>query len=462
MKLQFCGAAQTVTGSCHLLSLENGFNLLLDCGLYQGEDDAFGDFNKQWYFKPEEIDVLILSHAHIDHCGRIPKLVADGFKGKIYCTSATRDLASIMLMDSARIQESDAEYESRKFKKTQKPLYTESDVKDCLKQFRSVEYDNWFGVGENIKVFFSDAGHILGAACVTLKINENGKETLLGFSGDIGRYNRPILKDPEPMPALDYFICESTYGGKVHEETPESDEHFFKIIQDTCVVKGGKLIIPAFSLGRTQELLYRLDKLYTAGDLKNIPVYVDSPLAMNATQIFIMHPECFDDEIHQYMRQDENPFGWNNMHYVKDANQSKSLNESEEPCIIIAASGMANAGRVKHHLFHQLHKPENTVLIVGYCAQGTLGQQLVDKPETVNIFHQEIKVLANIEVMSSMSAHADQPELLQFIANQQPDKLKKIFLVHGEIKKQEAYKAALLQKQYKSVEIPSLGEVFEL
>jgi metallo-beta-lactamase family protein len=462
MKLQICGAAQTVTGSCHLLTLENNFKVLLDCGLYQGHEDELEDFNSQWFFNPSEIDILILSHAHIDHSGRIPKLVKDGFRGKIYCTSATRDLAAIMLLDSAKIQESDAEYEARKFKKPQKPLYTQIDAKNCLKHFICTEYDNWFSVNDSIEVLFSDAGHILGSATVALKIKENGKETLLGFSGDIGRYNRPILNDPAPMPALDYFICESTYGGKTHEETPESDEHFLKIIYDTCVSKGGKLIIPAFSIGRTQEILYRLDKMYTSGKLQNINVYVDSPLAMNATEIFVIHPECFDDEIHEYMQKDENPFGWNNMHYVKDANQSKALNTSTEPCIIIAASGMANAGRVKHHLFHQLDKPQNTVLIVGYCAQGTLGQKLVDKPESVNIFHQEIKVRATIEVMSSMSAHADQPELLQFISNQHPDKLQKIFLVHGEIKKQEVYKAALLTKQYKSVEIPSLGEIFEL
>jgi metallo-beta-lactamase family protein len=462
MELKICGAAQTVTGSCHLLTLENGFKILLDCGLYQGHEDLLEDFNHQWYFNPAEIDVLILSHAHIDHCGRIPKLVKDGFKGSIYCTSATRDLTAIMLLDSAHIQESDAEYESRKFKKLIKPLYTQIEAKYCLRHFRCVEYDNWFHVNENVKVLFSDAGHILGSATVTLKIKEQNKETIFGFSGDIGRYNRPVLKDPFPMPELDYLICESTYGGKTHEETPESDEHFLKIILETCIKKRGKLIIPAFSIGRTQELLYRLDKLYSSGKIENVKVFVDSPLAMNATEIFIMHPECFDDEIFQFMQNDSNPFGWNNMEYVKSAEQSKLLNISEEPCIIIAASGMANAGRVKHHLFHQLHKSENTVLIVGYCAQGTLGQKLVDKPETVEIFHQEIRVRANIEVMSSMSAHADQPELLQFISNQDVSKLKKIFLVHGEIKKQEAFKTALLEKKYQSVEIPSLGDTYQI
>ena len=462
MKLQICGAAQTVTGSCHLVTLENDFKLLLDCGLYQGHEDEFEDFNSKWLFQPSEIDVLVLSHAHIDHCGRIPKLVKDGFKGKIYCTSATRDLAAIMLLDSAHIQESDAEYAAKKHKGNGKPLYTQIDAKNCMKQFVCVEYDNWFAVNENINVLFSDAGHILGSASVALKINETGKETTLGFSGDVGRYNRPILKDPKAMPLLDFLICESTYGGKTHEETPESDEHFLQIIKDTCVVKRGKVIIPAFSVGRTQELLYRLDKLYTAGRLENIPVYVDSPLAMNATEIFIIHPECFDEEMHQFISTDGNPFGWNNMNYVRSTEQSKALNISKEPCIIISASGMANAGRVKHHIFNQIDKAENTILIVGYCAVGTLGQQLTQKPETIKIFGEEKKVRATIEIMSSMSAHADQPELLKFISNQDANKVKKIFLVHGELKKQEAYKSALITKQYKSIEIPALGAVFEL
>lgn len=462
MKLQICGAAQTVTGSCHLLNLENGFNILLDCGLYQGRDDEFENFNKQWFFKPSEIDVLILSHAHIDHCGRIPKLVKDGFRGKVYCTSATRDLAAIMLMDSAHIQESDAEYETKKLKKTVKPLYNQYDAKNCLKYFRTIEYDNWFSIKDNVKVLFSDAGHILGSATVTLKVIENDKETMLGFTGDIGRYNRPVLNDPKEMPLLDYLICESTYGGKKHEETPESDEHFLNIIYDTCIKKRGKLLIPAFSVGRTQELLFRLDKLYTAGKLENIPVYVDSPLAMNATEIFIIHPECFDEEINEYIRTDENPFGWNNMHYVRKAEHSKRLNASEEPCIIISASGMANAGRIKHHLLHQIDKEENTVLIVGFCAQGTLGQKLTQKPETIKIFGEEKRVRAKIEVLSSMSAHADEPEMLQFISNQDKQKLKKIFLVHGEPERQEAFKSTLISNAYQFVEIPELGNIFEL
>lgn len=462
MKIQFNGATQTVTGSNHLITLDNGFKVLLDCGLYQGNEEQLEDFNCQWYYNPAEIDVLILSHAHIDHCGRIPKLVKDGFKGKIYCTSATRDLAVIMLMDSAQIQENDVKYERKKTGFDKNPLYTVLDAKNCFKYFRCVEYNNWFTVNENIQALFLDAGHILGSASVTLKINEQGKETTLGFTGDVGRFRRPILNDPAPMLPLDILITESTYGGETHEDETNTKQHLLNIIEDTCLKKRGKLIIPAFSLGRTQELLYHLDRLYNAGKLSNLPVFVDSPLAMNASQVYMMHPECFDDEVHNIMRKDDNPFGWNNMRYVKNTEQSKLLNTSTEPCIIIAASGMANAGRIKHHLFHQLNKPENTVLIVGYCAEGTLGKQLVDNAERVTIFHQEIDVLANIEILNSMSAHADQAELLRFLSNQHPDKLKKIFLVHGEPKKQEALKVALSERHFESIEIPQLGQSFEV
>lgn len=462
MHIQFCGAAQTVTGSCHLLTLDNGMKVLLDCGLYQGNEETMASFNDQWYFKPEEIDLMILSHAHIDHCGRIPKLVKDGFKGKIFCTSATRDLCAIMLLDSAHIQQSDAEYETKKTGKLIRPLYTEEDAKFCLKYFVCVEYAEWFKINKNIELLFSDAGHILGSATVTLKITEGDKETFVGFSGDLGRYNRPILKDPVPMMELDYLLCESTYGGVKHEESPESDDRLLQIIKETCIENRGKLIIPAFSIGRTQELLYRMDLLYTSGKLGDIKVYVDSPLAMNATEIFIMHPECYDDDIQHFIEKDENPFGWRNLYFTRNIEQSKRLNNSDEPCIIIAASGMANAGRVKHHIFHQIEKPENTILIVGYCAEGTLGEQLVKKPEVVEIFHEVKKVNARIEVMSSMSAHADQPEMLQFLSNQNKQLLKKIFLVHGEPKRQMAFKTALEEAGFKNVAIPYLGETAKL
>jgi metallo-beta-lactamase family protein len=462
MQLQFCGAARTVTGSCHLLTLTDGTRILLDCGLYQGNDEDMETFNKQWFFKPSEIDVLVLSHAHIDHSGRIPKLVKDGFKGKIYCTSATRDLCAIMLMDSAHIQESDAEHERKRRKNNVQPLYTEYHVKQSLKLFRTVEYNTWFWIEKEVKVIFKDAGHILGSASVTLSIQREGQETLLGFTGDIGRYNRPILKNPEPMPACDYLITESTYGGINHDEGPEDIRKFMLIIKETCINNRGKLIIPAFSIGRTQEILHRLNNLYNEGSLPDIPVYVDSPLAMNATEIFRIHPECMDDEISKFLDQDDNPFGWNHMHYIKNPHQSKALNFSGEPCIIISASGMAEAGRIKHHLFHHISNASNTILIVGYCAAGTLGEKLVRKPETVKIFGEELTVRARIEVISSMSAHGDEPEMLQFHEAQDKNKLKKVFLVHGEPKRQEAFKNTLTKNGYKNIEIPALGDVYEI
>lgn len=463
MQLQFCGAAGTVTGSCHLLTLDDGTRILLDCGLYQGHEDEMEAFNQQWFFKPAEIDVLVLSHAHIDHSGRIPRLVKDGFKGKIFCTSATRDLCAIMLMDSARIQESDAEHESRRRHRNIRPLYTEYDARQSLNLFRTVEYNTWFWIEKNVKVLFRDAGHILGSASVTLAIvGDDGKETVLGFTGDIGRYSRPILKDPEDMPACDYLISESTYGGLKHEEGPEDIRKFMNIIRDTCLRQRGKLIIPAFSIGRTQEILFRLNNLHNSGELPDIPVYVDSPLAMNATEIFRIHPECMDEEINRFLLEDDNPFGWNNMRYVKNTEQSKALNRSDEPCIIISASGMAEAGRIRHHIYHHITDPDNTILIVGYCAVGTLGEKLVKRPDRIKLFGEELPVMARIEVISSMSAHGDEPEMLRFLNNQDRNKLRKLFLVHGEPKRQEAFQKTLSAEGFLHIEIPKLGDVFEL
>lgn len=460
MEIQFCGAAQTVTGSNHLIKLNNGKQYILDCGLYQGNTEEMLNFNKQWYYKPEEIDALILSHAHIDHSGRIPKLVKDGFNGKIYCTSATRDLCAIMLLDSAHIQINDAKYAQKRGIKNAKPLYTEEDVKKALKLFRTVEYDKWFWVDNDVRAIFKDTGHILGSASITLEIDEDNKKTRIAFSGDIGRWNRPILRDPEFMPEADFVVTESTYGGETHLESPQEIEKILSIITNTCIEKKGKLIIPAFSIGRTQELLYKLDMLYLDGKLPAIPVYLDSPLAINATEIFRMHPECMDDGIEEHLLKDDNPFGWNGLTYVKTKEQSKMLNEQNEPCIIISASGMAEAGRVKHHIFHEIEKQENTILIVGYCAEGTLGAKLVKKPEIVKIFGIEKKVNASIEILGSMSAHADDGEMRKFLSNQK--KAHKIFLVHGETKRQERFKANLLNDGFATIEIPKLGEIFKL
>ncbi|MFK8101711.1 MAG: MBL fold metallo-hydrolase RNA specificity domain-containing protein [Saprospiraceae bacterium] len=475
MKVKFCGAAQEVTGSCHLITLESGYKILLDCGLYQGRNKDFENFNTTWYFKPSEIDCLILSHAHIDHTGRVPKLVKDGFKGNIICTHATRSLCSIMLLDSAKIQERDAEYynkrmlkkRKRKNKKNKKkyklrePLYTSKVIPETMGLFLGYNYDHWQRVNDEVEVMFRDAGHILGSASVTLKIKEGNKVIHFGFTGDIGRPDRPILRDPLPMPPVDYLISESTYGDKDHSGAPAEEGRFLEIIKRTCVEKKGKLIIPAFSVGRTQEIVYMLDMMESAGHLPHIPVYVDSPLAVNATQIFGTHPECYDNELNEYLLVDDNPFGFNTLSYVRSVDASKQLNATDEPAIIISSSGMMTAGRVRHHLFNSIDQEKNTLLIVGYCAPNTTGGILRSGVEKIKLFGEWKPVKAEIEIMDSFSAHADRQEILAFIANQKKS-LKKLFLVHGEKDTQEKFKTLLNKNKYKSVEIPRLGQEFDL
>lgn len=456
-----------MTGSCHLISTNDGKKILLDCGLYQGNDPDFDDFNQEWAFNPEEIDVLVLSHAHIDHAGRIPKLVKDGFKGDIICTSATRDLAAIMLLDSGFIQERDNEYVNKKRKRkglpAVKPLYTSVEAQRAMNYFVGISYNRWFGIMDNVEVLFQDAGHILGSSNVTLRIEvDNGHKEYIGFTGDIGRPNRPILRDPKPMPNCDYLICESTYGGATHQGLPNDEQDLLRIVNTACVEKKGKLIIPAFSVGRTQEIVYMLDRLETAGKLPKVPVYVDSPLAVDATDIFIMHPECYDEELLQYMQNDPHPFGFRKLKYVRSVEQSKAINYRDEPCIIISASGMMQAGRIKHHLNNNIENPRNTILVVGFCAEGTLGRRIRDGAEEVRIFGEEKKVKAEVVVMDSFSAHGDQQEMLDFLSNQDKKKLKKIFLVHGEIDRQDKFKTAILEKGFNKVEIPVLDQVYNL
>ncbi len=470
MQVQFCGAAQEVTGSCHLITLDNGFKILLDCGLYQGRNKDMVTFNENWYFSPADIDVMILSHAHIDHSGRIPKLVKDGFSGNICCTRATKSLSTIMLLDSAKIQERDAEFYNKRLLKKKKrrnkkkkirvPLYRTDDAILAISKLVGMDYEEWYDVNDNVSVLFRDAGHILGSASVTLKITENGKTTMFGFTGDIGRPDRPILKDPKPMHQVDYLICESTYGGKDHEAKPAESEKFLNIIKNTCIEKKGKLIIPAFSIGRTQEIVYMLDQMETAGKLPKIPIYVDSPLAVNATQIFASHPECYDKQLSNYMLKDPNPFGFNSLHYIREVSLSKQLNEVTEPCIIISASGMMNAGRVRHHLANSIEDEKNTLLIVGYCSPDTAGGMLRAGIESIKLFGEWKMVNAEIEIMDSFSAHADRGEIVDFIKNQK--KLKKLFLVHGEIERQTSFKTYLFDNGFKKVEIPSLGETVDL
>jgi metallo-beta-lactamase family protein len=476
MKIKFCGAAREVTGSCHLLILEDNTKILLDCGLYQGGEEgenasenggsgpSMAGFNERWLFSPKDIHCLILSHAHIDHTGRVPKLVSDGFEGKIYATHATRDLCSIMLLDSAKIQEADAALHNKRHKNDddeKEPLYTVEDVGHTLRQFVSYNYEQWFQVHPAVRVMYRDAGHILGSASVTLEIQENGRTIRLGFTGDLGRPNRPILGDPLPMPEVDYLICESTYGDREHESAPDEVEHFIRIVQHTCVEKKGKLIIPAFSVGRTQEIAYMLDRLHHAGRLPKIPIFIDSPLAVNATDVFLKHPECFDEEVNRYMLEDENPFGFNGLFYIRNVEGSKNLNTSTKPCIIISASGMMNAGRIRHHLYNNIENHRNTFLIVGYCAPHTPGGQLRSGASSVYIFGENKQVLADIETMDSFSAHGDRKEMLEVLRNQIPG-AKTVWLTHGTLDRQEKWRDYLLEAGFKDVQIPELGQTVEL
>jgi metallo-beta-lactamase family protein len=467
MKLKFCGAAQTVTGSSHLLTLEVGTNILVECGLYQGRESQFENFNENWLVPPEDIDILVVSHAHIDHTGRIPKFVKDGFKGEIVCTHATRDLCTIMLLDSAYIQEKDVIYinkrKARLGLKPIKPLYTVEDANNCFGNFVGLSYNRWHRIDKSVEVMFRDAGHILGSANVTLKIEMPDRHyKYVGFTGDIGRPERPILRDPQPMPNLDYLICESTYGGKSHQGLPSNVEELYHIIHRACVEKKGKLVIPAFSVGRTQEIVYMLDQLENEGRLPHIPVYVDSPLAVNATEIFNYHPECFDKDILEYMHKDPNPFGFNNLNYVRSVEESKAINEKKGPAIIISASGMMSAGRIKHHLSNTIESSKNTILVVGYCSEGTLGARLRDGDKDVRIFGEQKKVKAEIKILDSFSAHGDEGEMLAFLDNLNRDKLKKLFLVHGDLKRQELFKSALKGKRFRNIEIPHLGQSYNI
>jgi len=427
MKVKFCGAARYVTGSSHLVTLDSGYTILLDCGLFQGSGKNLWEWNNHWHFDPKKVDTLILSHAHIDHTGRVPQLVKDGFEGNIHCTHATRSLCAIMLLDSAKIQERDVEWYNKKLLKKRKkkglkprvPLYTSENAHRAMELYLGYSYNKWHRIHPDVEIMYRDQGHILGSASVTLRINENGKETLLGFTGDIGRPDRPILRDPNPMPEVDYLICESTYGDRDHETTPEQSDKFLEVLKHTCVEKKGKLIIPAFSVGRTQEIVYMLDKMETAGLLPKIPVYVDSPLAVNATEVFGAHPECFDDELNEYLLIDDNPFGFNSLNYIRKVEGSKALNDSKEPMIIISSSGMMNAGRVRHHLYNNIDNEKNTFLMVGYCAPNTAGGMLKNGIQELKIFGEYKPVNAEIVSMASFSAHGDRGEMKEFISKMQ-------------------------------------------
>jgi metallo-beta-lactamase family protein len=464
MKVQFYGAARRVTGSKHLLTSEKGTKILLDCGLSQGIGTT--ELNSSFGFNPQEVDFVILSHAHIDHTGLLPRLVKQGFNGTVYCTHATKSLCGIMLMDSARIQESDVRrINKRKKKKGQRlleALYQEKDAQKAIDLMDTKGYHTKFEIEPGLTFSFYETGHILGSAGIHVEYAEKGRPKSLFFTGDIGRPNDKILREPEAFPQSDYIISESTYGDKLHEAEPDMRAHLLSVVNKTCVENKGRLIIPAFSVDRTQELIYALDVLENEGKLPRIPVYIDSPLSVKATLVMRKHEEEFNPAILEYIKRDGDAFGFDNLHYITKVEDSKAINSSKEPCIIISSSGMAEAGRIKHHIKNNCEDPNNTILIVGYCSPSSLGNKIKMKSPEIRIFGDTFKLNANVEVMDSFSAHADYKEMIGYLTCQDTSKVKKLFLVHGEIEKQTAFKARLEQAGFENVEIPQLGEGFEI
>jgi metallo-beta-lactamase family protein len=447
MYITFHGAARQVTGSKHVIQLKNGTNILLDCGLFQGVRDA-DDLNGHFGFNPKKIDHLLLSHSHIDHCGLIPRLVAEGFNGSIICTPSTMNLARILMTDSARIQETDAK------ELGVSPLYTEDDAITALRLFKMVDYNEEYRVTPNVKVVFTDAGHLLGSAAIHLSVAKDGHQTQITYSGDIGRYGDLLLKNPQKFPQADYIIMESTYGDSLHKDLKPIENALYDIIQHTCVVRHGKVIIPAFSVGRTQEILYALNSLELQGRLPDIPYYVDSPLADQATQILKEYPEEFNRSVGETMKIDADPFSFRGLRFVGSTAESVALNTDPRPCVIISASGMAEAGRVRHHIRYNIENSKNTILIVGYCEPSSLGGHLLRGEPTVHIFDRVYDVKCEVRSIKSMSAHGDYEDLLKFLSCQDAKQVKSVFLVHGEHAVQQHFAGKLKDAGFRNIEIP--------
>lgn len=447
-----------------MVTLDDGKKILLDCGMFQGMGKETDPLNRHFGFNPSEVSAVVLSHAHIDHSGLLPRLVNEGFKGKIYCTPATYDLCEIMLRDSAKIQESDIAYLNKKRVAKGldrlKPLYTIEEAEECLKHFVIQQYDEVFRVFSDVHCLFTDNGHILGSAAVFLTIEENGKETKIAFSGDIGRYGSPLMNNPNSFPQADILICESTYGDRLHEKIEDSAQLLLDIVRETCVENKGRLIIPAFSLGRTQELVYTLNNLALNGLLPAVKVYVDSPLSYNATNIVRKHVKCLNERVRHTAESDPDPFGFDNLFYITDQKDSMALNESKEPCVIISASGMAEAGRIRHHIKHNIGHSKNTILLVGYAEPHSLGGQLRSGNPEVKIFGELHTVRAKVRIIDAYSAHGDYNEMLRYLSCQNPQQLKRVFLVHGEYDVQQSWASKLKEAGFRNIEIPEVSDHF--
>ena len=468
MNITFLGAAKTVTGSCYLIETKDT-KFLVDCGMFQGSKNEAILNAEPFSFNPGDIDFMLLTHAHIDHSGRIPKLYMDGFKGTIYATKPTVQLCGIMLPDSGHIQETENEWTNRKRqragKSAVKPIYTVKEATECLRLFKGISYDEIVNISKDIKVKFNDAGHILGSAIIEIWVKENGKETKVVFSGDLGNKDMPILKDPTIINDTDYLVIESTYGDRLHtlKKGPERIEKFINIITET-VAKGGNVVIPSFAVGRTQEIIYELNKymdVYSdkVNKILDLPVYVDSPLATSATEIFRENLDCFDDEAKEYIANGDNPLDFPTLKFTKSPDESRKLNERDDSIIIISASGMCDAGRIKHHLKHNLWRSDSTILFVGYQAEGTLGRRIIDGATKVKIFGEEISVHARIEVIDGFSGHADKAGLLSWIGKISK-KPKKVFIVHGEQETMPLFAQTITQEYGIQCIVPSRGDSY--
>ena len=464
MLIQFLGAAGEVTGSKHLITTDSGKTILLDCGMYQGKGMETDAANRDLGFDPKDIHYVLLSHAHIDHSGLLPYIYSRGFRGKIFCTHATRDLCELMLQDTAFIQEQDVRWYNKKMDRQHKPkikpLFDTHHAQQVMRHFHCVAYDTPYRLDSEIEIQFTNSGHMLGSAIVSVNILENGQIKRIAYTGDVGRTHSHILSTPQPFPQCDYLICESTYGDRIHDDQLVSEEQLLGVVEETCMYKKGKLLIPSFSVGRTQEIVFVLNQLYNDGRLERVPVYVDSPLSANATEIFRRHADTLNEQVRDTMRFDADPFGFNTLRYITDLRDSKALNKSEQPCIVISASGMLEAGRIKHHVANHIDDPTTTILIVGYCTPSSLGARIQDPSlRFVSIFGYDHRIRAQVTKIEGFSGHGDYREMIHYFATcQRIDHIQKTFIVHGESSAQTAYKDHLYEAGFRNISIPQRGD----